>query len=184
MIRSVLFRSRLVPTSSGTSPRALGRVLLGPARPLCSAEGRRERNRSSIVLSVALAALVLCLAACTPPAGSPEMADVDRLQAAAEKAPSAASYDALRYALLMAARTHENVHDAVGIAFQVRAQETQVRLAELVTDSAERGRLAYEVIDRVDELEKGDILRVYEEVLPGSAARMQACRAKAKTLTN
>lgn len=134
-------------------------------------------------LPIPLVAFVLCLAACTPPAATPEMAEVERLQAAAEKAPSAASYDALRYALLMAARTHDNVHDAVGIAFQVRAQETQVRLAELVADSAERGRLAYEVIDRVDDLEKGDLLRVYDEVVPGSAARMRECRAKATSLT-
>lgn len=131
-----------------------------------------------------LLGIALIVGACTQPSATPEDAAADRLQVAAEKNPSAAAYDALLHAILMAARTHENVHDRVGVGYQIRAQETQVRLAELTPDATERSRLAYEVIDRVDELEKGDLLRVYEDVLPGATARMAACRAKAKTLTN
>ena len=45
----IRYRSHLVPTSSSASRRALGRVILGPARPLCSAEVRREGVHASIL---------------------------------------------------------------------------------------------------------------------------------------
>jgi len=76
------------------------------------------------------------------------------------------------------------MHDRIGVQFQLRAHEAQAGQAERLQaqDPQQARRMAFEISDRVDELERRDLLRVYDEVLPGSAARVLAARDRARAL--
>ena len=66
----------------------------------------------------------------------------------------------------------ETFNDDIGILVQVRALEIQ----SLHAESTGNLNLAVGVVDRVDEIEEGEVIEVYDEVLPGSKARLHAAR--------
>jgi len=70
-------------------------------------------------------------------------------------------------------------HDAIGVLVQVRALEVQSLHAAASGDVA----IAIGVVDRVGEIEEGDVIDVYDEVLPGAKARLHAARDRVVSLT-
>ena len=71
-------------------------------------------------------------------------------------------------------RGRETPNDAIGILVQVRALEVQSLHAKSNGDL----NLAVGVVDRVGEIEEGNVIDVYDEVLPGAKARLLAARAR------
>ncbi len=66
----------------------------------------------------------------------------------------------------------ETPNDAIGILTQVRALEVQSMHAKSTGDL----NIAESVVDRVREIGEGDVIDVYDEVLPGAKARLHAAR--------
>jgi len=88
--------------------------------------------------------------------------------------PNANSYLGFIHANRKVALGRETPNDAIGILVQVRALEVQSLHAKSTGDL----HIAVGVVDRVDQIEEGDVIDVYDEVLPGSKARLQAARAR------
>jgi hypothetical protein len=66
----------------------------------------------------------------------------------------------------------ETPNDEIGVLIQVRALEVQSIQAKATGNL----NLAVGVVDRVGEIEEGEVIEVYDEVLPGAKARLHAAR--------
>ena len=140
----------------------------------------RRRILPAAVLGLAIA-VGAGLAACDRTARSPEDAAAEQAWNALVAEPTSPRFRAFRDANLAAARAHGEMHDRWGVLYQVRAFEAQADEAVRTRGAAggEATRLAFEVTDAVDDLERKDLVSAYEEVLPGAAARLRAAREKA-----
>ena len=70
-------------------------------------------------------------------------------------------------------------NDEIGVLVQVRALEVQALHARATGDV----NLAIGVVDRVGEIEEGEVIEVYDEVLPGAKARLHAARDRVAAMT-
>jgi hypothetical protein len=150
--------------------------------------GRFARLRSAGAAAFLACVLAAAASSCEgpPPAGDPAVeeavAAADRLWDAYRADPTADVYQAFRDATLAAARRHGEAHDALGVRLQVRLLEAEAREAARTTDPAERSRMAFEVIDAVDVLERRDLFRVWDESMEGASSSLRAAREAARAL--
>ncbi len=115
--------------------------------------------------------LLTVLAGCT---AEPEMSFADdaaeKAWVALQKTPTSQAYDLFIRSNRTAAMIHGDPNDKKGVRYQVRALEAQAGEAERSADVG----IASDVDGRIDELEEGGLLDVYDEVLPGAAERLRA----------
>ncbi len=78
----------------------------------------------------------------------------------------------------MAAKDHDNPHDAVGVRYQVRGTEALAARAEAAGDLTDANAIDV----RVSDLEEGGLLENYDDVLPGASGRLLAARARMRVL--
>ncbi len=121
-------------------------------------------------------ALAGCLvAACREKAAEPALpAAVQTAWEEFRADPNGNTFLRFRVANRDAAFRHGNPHDAVGVLHQLLALEAEAEMAE-------RGRdlqLADGVVTRVAEIEEGEVIDVYEELVPGARDRLRAARAR------
>lgn len=132
-------------------------------------------RRSAIRTSMAAVAL-LFVAAC----GAPEPGAASEKAQAAWKLylsqPDPNTYENFIRANRAAADQHGMPHDSAGVEYQVRALEVMAAEAERTHDAA----LADDVSERVGEIERHDLLGVYEEASRGSKERFAAAKARAE----
>ena len=140
-----------------------------------------RRTCAGAVVSVVLA-IVAAAVGCSEPPRPPSEEIAERAWRALQEDPTASAWKTFRAANLEAARLHGESHDRLGVQFQVRAIEAQAMVAQRTSDPAEAGPLAYEVLDAVDDLERKDLFRVYDDVLPGAAERLRRARQLASTV--
>jgi hypothetical protein len=131
------------------------------------------------IVALALAASLVA-AACGGPAAPPQVESAERAWDDLQREPTSANWKSFRAANLEAARVHRESHDRLGVQFQVRAMEAQAGEVHRVGDEVEASRLAWEVVDAVNDIEAKDLLRVYDDVLPGAANRLRAARERAR----
>lgn len=139
--------------------------------------GRRTAGHGRRI-AVALL-LAVALPCCGGPPEDPATAEAERQWAILQADPTTPHFESFKAANLAAALRHEELHDRLGVQFQVRAYEAQADEAARTSDAATASRLAYEVIDGIDDLTRRDLVRAYEETLPGAEARLVAARARA-----
>jgi len=121
----------------------------------------------------ALVALLLAvlLSACGP--REPELPpEVEQTWEEFRETPNGDTYLRFLHANRLAAMRHANPGDAVGVLHQVRALEAQADQAVRTTDL----RLAATIVSRVLEIEEGEVIDLYEEVLPGARERIRETR--------
>lgn len=106
----------------------------------------------------------------------------DRLWEEYERQPSAELYRAFREATLAAARRHTEPHDAIGVRLQVRLLRVEAAEAARTKDAEERARMAFEVIDAIDSIERRDLFRIWDEAVPRASEELLAAREAARAL--
>ena len=139
--------------------------------------GRRRRGIAVALVAAVAAGLSWGAAGCSGPPPSPEDRNAEAAWRLLQKEPTSANWKAFRVANLEAARAHVEMHDRQGVLYQIRNYEGQAAEALRTKDPAEATRLAFEVFDGINEMEQKDLLRVYDEVLPGSAERLRTARS-------
>jgi hypothetical protein len=133
---------------------------------------------TSAVRTLFLAALLLS-AGCGPPEPG---AAAEKAQAAWKlylKQPDPSTYENFIRANRAAADLHAMPHDAPGIEYQVRALEVMAAEAERTRDL----NMADDVTDRIEELERRDLVGVYEDTLSGARERLAAAKSRAGAVT-
>lgn len=98
-------------------------------------------------------------------------------------APSVELVRAFEHENNLAARKHGEMHDRAGIRYKLRAMECRVIFAEHAPDRSEAENAAHDIADHVAELDRGDLLRLYDEIEPGSAAKFRALAERAAVVT-
>jgi hypothetical protein len=139
---------------------------------------RAPRRAAALLL---VGALLATAGACRE-SRPPEDLRADELWEKVREAPELRLLRAFDTANTAAARRHGDPHDRDGVGYQLRGLEGYVLSAELTEDPAEKQQIAGQVADLVDELERGDLLRLYEEVRPGAGAQFRALRDRARKL--
>jgi hypothetical protein len=127
-------------------------------------------------IHVVTAAALLLFAACGGPPESGEKAETAH---AAWKLylgrPAPDTYFNFIKKNAAAAAEHGNADDAVGLEYRCRALEAMAAEAARTSDTATAEQTAAEI----DDLERRDVLGVYDEILPGVKKRLLDARAKA-----
>jgi hypothetical protein len=135
-------------------------------------------RRSAVSASLSVVALLIA-SACGPP--EPGAAS-EKAQAAWKlylSQPDPNTYENFIRANRAAADRHGMPHDAPGVEYQVRALEVMSAEAERARDQA----MAADVSERIEEIERHDLLDVYEEALRGTKERLAAAKARSERVS-
>lgn len=138
-------------------------------------------RRSAIRTSPCLVALlaVLFVGSCGPAgdATAPEKAEAAWKLYLSRPDPN--TYENFIRANRAAADQHGSPHDAAGVEYQLRALEVMAAEAERTHDL----RMADDVEERVGEIERRDLVGVYDEALGGAKERLAAAKARCERVS-
>ena len=95
------------------------------------------------------------------------------------KKPDPSTYENFIRANRFAADQHAMPHDAVGIEYQLRALEVMAAESARTNDL----NMADDVTNRVEEIERHDLVGVYDETAPGARDRLAAAKSRAAAVT-